>query len=87
MIYNYNNTPPNVEYSIASKVFCTQTAYEVASEAIQIFDGNGLAREYPVEKFFRDARAESDTGTGVLDDDAFATMVEHVDHGADTQSE
>ena len=64
MIYNYNNTPPNVEYSIASKVFCTQTAYEVASEAIQIFGGNGLAREYPVEKFFRDARA------GMIEDGA-----------------
>ena len=64
MIYNYNNTPPNVEYSIASKVFCTQAAYEVASEAIQIFGGNGLAREYPVEKFFRDARA------GMIEDGA-----------------
>ena len=64
MIYNYNNTPPNVEYSIASKVFCTQTAYEVASDAIQIFGGNGLAREYPVEKFFRDARA------GMIEDGA-----------------
>ena len=57
MIYNYNNTPPNIEYSIASKVFCTNMALEVTSEAIQIFGGNGLTREYPVEKFFRDARA------------------------------
>ena len=64
MIFNYNNTPPNVEYSIASKVFCTQTAFEVCSEAIQIFGGNGLAREYPVEKFFRDARA------GMIEDGA-----------------
>jgi alkylation response protein AidB-like acyl-CoA dehydrogenase len=29
----------------------------VASEAIQIFGGNGLTREYPIEKIFRDARA------------------------------
>lgn len=57
MIYNYNNTPPRIEYSIASKTFSTQTAFEVTSEAIQIFGGNGLSREYPVEKFFRDARA------------------------------
>jgi alkylation response protein AidB-like acyl-CoA dehydrogenase len=57
MIYNYNNTPPRIEYSIASKTFSTRTAFEVASEAIQIFGGNGLSREYPVEKFFRDARA------------------------------
>ena len=54
----YNATsPPMVQYSIATKVFCTTTAFEVASEAIQIFGGNGLSREYPVEKLLRDARA------------------------------
>jgi alkylation response protein AidB-like acyl-CoA dehydrogenase len=57
MIYNYNNTPPSIQYSIASKVFCTDTAFEVASEAVQIFGGYGVSKEYPVEKFFRDARA------------------------------
>jgi alkylation response protein AidB-like acyl-CoA dehydrogenase len=57
MIYNYNNTPPRIEYSIAAKTFATQTAFEVTSEAVQIFGGNGLSREYPIEKFFRDARA------------------------------
>jgi alkylation response protein AidB-like acyl-CoA dehydrogenase len=41
----------------SSKVFCTQTAFEVASDAVQIFGGKGLSREYPVEKLFRDARA------------------------------
>ena len=40
-----------------SKTFCTQTAFEVASEAVQIFGGNGLTREYPIEKILRDARA------------------------------
>ncbi|MCP4757408.1 MAG: acyl-CoA/acyl-ACP dehydrogenase [Proteobacteria bacterium] len=57
LIYNYNNTPPKIEFSIASKVFCTNTAFEVASDAIQVFGGNGLSREYPIEKLFRDARA------------------------------
>ncbi len=57
LIYNYNNTPPKIEFSIAAKVFCTNTAFEVASDAIQVFGGNGLSREYPVEKLFRDARA------------------------------
>lgn len=64
MIYNYNNTPPKIEYSIAAKVFCTNMAFEVTSEAIQIFGGNGVSREYPVEKFFRDARA------GMIEDGA-----------------
>jgi alkylation response protein AidB-like acyl-CoA dehydrogenase len=54
----YNATkPPLVQYSIASKVFCTQTAFDVASGALQIFGGNGLSREYPIEKLLRDARA------------------------------
>jgi alkylation response protein AidB-like acyl-CoA dehydrogenase len=45
------------QHAAASKIFCTQTAFEVASDAVQIFGGNGLCREYPVEKLFRDARA------------------------------
>ncbi len=54
----YNATqPPLVQYSIASKVFCTTTAFEVASAALQIHGGNGLSREYPMEKLLRDARA------------------------------
>jgi alkylation response protein AidB-like acyl-CoA dehydrogenase len=49
--------PPPVQYSIASKTYCTNTAFEVASAAVQIFGGNGLSREYPIEKLLRDARA------------------------------
>ncbi len=64
IVYNMNNTPPLTQYSIASKVFCTNTAFEVCSEAVQIFGGNGVSREYPVEKFFRDARA------GMIEDGA-----------------
>jgi acyl-CoA dehydrogenase len=56
MLYNSTN-PPQVQYSIASKVFCTNTAFEAASAALQIFGGNGLSREYPIEKLLRDARA------------------------------
>jgi alkylation response protein AidB-like acyl-CoA dehydrogenase len=56
MLYN-STQPPLVEYSIASKTFCTQTAFEVASQALQIYGGNGLSREYPIEKLLRDARA------------------------------
>jgi acyl-CoA dehydrogenase len=49
--------PPKLEMAVASKVTSTQTAFEVASEALQIFGGNGLSREYPIEKMLRDARA------------------------------
>ena len=57
-VAHYNATnPPLIQYSIASKVFSTTNAFEVASQAIQIFGGNGLTREFPVEKLMRDARA------------------------------
>ena len=56
MLYNQTN-PPAVQYSIAAKVFGTTTAFEAASAALQIFGGNGLTREYPIEKLLRDARA------------------------------
>jgi alkylation response protein AidB-like acyl-CoA dehydrogenase len=43
--------------SIASKVTCTQTAFDVASDALQMFGGNGMTKAYPLEKLLRDARA------------------------------
>jgi alkylation response protein AidB-like acyl-CoA dehydrogenase len=57
MVYNATASPPSIQHSIASKVFCTQTAFQVASEAVQIFGGYGLAKGVLVEKLFRDARA------------------------------
>ena len=56
-------TPPDdlghviLPNSIAAKVFSTNTAFEAASGALQIFGENGLTREYPIEKLLRDARA------------------------------
>ncbi|MFF7980691.1 acyl-CoA dehydrogenase family protein [Streptomyces sp. NPDC007901] len=44
-------------YTGGTKVTCTDLAFEVADEALQLFGGNGLTREYPMEKLFRDARA------------------------------
>ena len=49
--------PLHVQFAVASKVTATQTAFEVASGAVQIFGGNGLSRDYPVEKLLRDAQA------------------------------
>jgi len=57
MTYNAATNPPATQYSIAAKVYCTEAAFEVASDAIQLFGGYGLARDLPVEKLFRDARA------------------------------
>jgi alkylation response protein AidB-like acyl-CoA dehydrogenase len=57
MVHNHATMPPATEFSIAAKTFCTEAALEVASSALQLFGGNGLSREYPIEKLFRDARA------------------------------
>ena len=43
--------------SITSKTYATRVSFEVASEALQLFGGNGLTKEYPIEKIMRDARA------------------------------
>lgn len=56
-MYNQTAATPALQGSIASKITSTQTAFEVTSEAIQIFGGNGVTREYPVEKLMRDARS------------------------------
>lgn len=57
MAYNATTSPPRVQYSVAAKVFCTQAAFEVASDALQLHGGIGLAKEMLIEKLFRDARA------------------------------
>ncbi len=46
-----------LHYSIASKIFSTETAFRVSSMAIQIFGGFGLSKDFVIEKLFRDARA------------------------------
>ena len=46
-----------LHYAIAAKTYSTRVAFDVASEALQIFGGNGLTKEYPIEKILRDARA------------------------------
>jgi len=55
--YNLVAQPPVPRYSIAAKVYCTQAAFEVANDAVQLFGGYGLSREFLVEKLFRDARS------------------------------
>jgi acyl-CoA dehydrogenase len=55
--YNFSNNGPHLLASMTSKTFVTQNAFEITSEALQLFGGNGLTREYPIEKLLRDARA------------------------------
>ena len=47
---------PHPSCSSMSKAFVTQAAFDVANEAMQLFGGNGLTKEYELEKLLRDTR-------------------------------
>ena len=38
------------------KIFSSEVAERIASLAVNLFGGNGFVKEYPVEKFYRDAK-------------------------------
>jgi alkylation response protein AidB-like acyl-CoA dehydrogenase len=44
------------QFSSMSKLFASETAMWVTTDAIQIFGGYGYIKEYPVERLFRDAK-------------------------------
>ncbi|MCL6612039.1 MAG: acyl-CoA dehydrogenase family protein [Peptococcaceae bacterium] len=50
-----NGRPYTLEASIA-KLFCSEMATKAALEAIQIHGGYGYMKEYPVERYLRDAK-------------------------------
>jgi butyryl-CoA dehydrogenase len=57
-VARYIDTNPK-EYSKVSgmaKVFASDVAMKVTTDAVQIFGGYGYMREYPVEKMMRDAK-------------------------------
>lgn len=39
-----------------AKCFASDAANRIASDAVQVFGGNGFNSEYPVEKLMRDAK-------------------------------
>lgn len=47
--------PCGKESSMA-KLFASKTAVDVAIEAVQVFGGYGYTEDYPVERYFRDAK-------------------------------
>ena len=42
--------------SAMAKYYASEVAVEAANEAVQIFGGYGFTKDYPVEKFYRDAK-------------------------------
>ena len=47
---------PYVREAAMAKLFASQVAESVASQCVEIFGGNGFVREYPAEKYYRDAK-------------------------------
>jgi alkylation response protein AidB-like acyl-CoA dehydrogenase len=47
---------PFIREAAMAKLFASVTAERIASQAVDLFGGNGVVKEYPVEKLYRDAR-------------------------------
>jgi alkylation response protein AidB-like acyl-CoA dehydrogenase len=47
---------PFLTEAAVCKLFSSEVAERVSSLAVNLFGGNGFVKEYPVEKFFRDAK-------------------------------
>ena len=45
-----------VREAAMAKLFASQVAESVASQCVEIFGGNGFVRDYPAEKYYRDAK-------------------------------
>ncbi|MEW6399533.1 MAG: acyl-CoA dehydrogenase family protein, partial [Bacillota bacterium] len=47
---------PHTKEAAMAKLFASETAMDAARDAVQIHGGYGYTREYPVERYFRDAK-------------------------------
>ena len=54
--YNKSNQLPYAKEAAMAKLFASDTAMSVTTDAVQIFGGYGFSREYPVERMMRDAK-------------------------------
>ncbi len=50
---------PFVKEAAIAKLFASRVAEQVASQAVEIYGGYGFVRDYPMEKFYRDAKIGS----------------------------
>ena len=63
LVYNAARLKDNgkdfVEQAAIAKLFASRAAEAITSKAVELFGGNGFTKEYPVEKFYRDAKIGS----------------------------
>jgi alkylation response protein AidB-like acyl-CoA dehydrogenase len=48
--------PELTKYSAMAKLYCTDVAMDVTTDAVQVLGGYGYMQEYPVERMMRDAK-------------------------------
>ena len=56
MIDSGDAGPELTKLSAITKLFCTDVAMEVTTDAVQVLGGYGYIKEYPVERMMRDAK-------------------------------
>ncbi len=63
MVYNAarmrDTGVPFLKEAAMTKLFSSQVAERVASQAVEIFGGVGFTKDYPIEKYYRDAKIGS----------------------------
>lgn len=58
-IYRYNNGENITTEATMAKAYATEMVSRVCDEALQIHGGNGYMMEFPVQRYWRDARIQS----------------------------
>jgi alkylation response protein AidB-like acyl-CoA dehydrogenase len=56
MIDEGDTGPELTKLSAMAKLYCTDVAMEVTTDAVQVLGGYGYIQEYPVERMMRDAK-------------------------------
>jgi butyryl-CoA dehydrogenase len=54
--YLKDNHLPYSKEAAQAKLFASESCMEITTQAIQVLGGNGYTKEYPCERFFRDAK-------------------------------
>ncbi|MDP2089925.1 MAG: acyl-CoA dehydrogenase family protein [Flavobacteriaceae bacterium] len=54
--YLKNNNLPMTKLGAMCKMYASEVSVKIANEAVQIHGGYGYTKDYPVEKFYRDAK-------------------------------
>jgi alkylation response protein AidB-like acyl-CoA dehydrogenase len=54
--WHHDHLGSSVPLASATKVFCSDAAFQITSDAVEVLGGYGLMKDYPVEKYLRDVK-------------------------------